>query len=140
MDVGCSLNPFAASTMTPQCHSGPALHQFSLFFTKPCHVQQTKGAAICIVSTAYEEGLYNRLTRNSTHYVVLYALFIEGEVSQDQETTHRIILLGVSPMIGIKDKKDAATANENENENKDNSTDAADEEECNQLSYLFVQV
>ena len=45
-------------------------------------------------------------------------------------------------MLGIKDEKDAATANANENENgnNDDSTNAADDEECNQLatySYKF---
>jgi hypothetical protein len=87
-------------------------------------------------------GLYDGFTRYSTHYVALYASFIEGEGSEVEKTTHRIILLGVSPMLEIKDKKDAATANMNENEEgeDDESIGATDDEECNQLatySYKF---
>ncbi len=58
-------------------------------------------------------GLYGGFTRNSTHYVALHASFIEGEGSQVKKTTHCTILLGVSTMLGIKDKKDAANANAN---------------------------
>jgi hypothetical protein len=51
-------------------------------------------------------GLYDGFTCNSTHYVALYALFIEGEGDASYgKTTHCIILLGVSPMIAIPGKK-----------------------------------
>lgn len=53
-------------------------------------------------------GLYDGFTRNSTHYVALYASFIEGEGPQVKSSTHRIILLGVSPMIAINDETVAA--------------------------------
>ncbi len=48
MDVGCNLKPLAASTMTPQRHSGSAIPQF--FKSWPLHPSQElqcKGEPIC---------------------------------------------------------------------------------------------
>ena len=86
--------------------------------------------------TAKAVGLYDGFTRNSAHYVALYASFIEGEGVQDKNSTHRIILLGVSPMLGMKDKD----AENDGNDNDSTSSDASDDdevEECCHYSYKF---
>ena len=89
-----------------------------------------------MLAKAKAVGLYDGFTRNSTHYVALYASFIEGEGFQDKNTTHRIILLGVSPMLGMNN--DAATDG---NDDDSTSTDAADDDdddvECGHYSYKF---
>ena len=87
-----------------------------------------------MLATAKAVGLYDGFTRNSTHYIALYVSFIEGEGLQDENTTHRIILLGVSPRLGMK--KDAATDGNNDDST---STDAADDDdvECGHYSYKF---
>ncbi len=54
MDVGCSLKPLAASTMTPQHHSGSPIPRF--FKNWPPHPSQElqcKGEPICSF-TAYQ--------------------------------------------------------------------------------------
>ncbi len=88
-----------------------------------------------MLETAKAVGLYDGFTRNATHYVALYASFIEGEGFQDENTTHRIILLGVSPVLGMK-VQDAATDG---NHDDSTSTDAADDDEveCSHYSYKF---
>ncbi len=67
-------------------------------------------------------GLYDGLTRNSTHYVALYALFIEGEGDASfGKTTHCIILLRVSPMITIQGTKCYANDDEADETANDNN-------------------
>ena len=91
---------------------------------------------IKMLATAKAVGLYHGFTRNSTHYVALYASFIEGESFQDKNTTHRIILLGVSPMFGMKDK-DAATDGNDNDSTSSNAADDDEVEECSHYSYKF---
>jgi hypothetical protein len=67
-------------------------------------------------------GLYDGFTRNSTHYIAHYALFIEGEGDAlFKKTTHNIILLGVSPMIDISGKKCYANDDEADETANDNN-------------------
>ncbi len=55
MDVGCSLKPLSASTMTPQCHSGSPIHQFfKICPPHPSQELQCKGEPICPF-TAYQD-------------------------------------------------------------------------------------
>ena len=90
-----------------------------------------------MLATAKAVGLYDGFTRNSTHYVALYASFIEGEGIQDKNTTHRIILLGVSPMLAMKDKDAATDGNDNDSTSSNASDDDEVEEECSHYSYKF---
>jgi hypothetical protein len=54
MDVGCSLKPLAASTMTPQHHSGSPIPQFfKIWPPHPSQELQCKGEPICPF-TAYQ--------------------------------------------------------------------------------------
>jgi hypothetical protein len=47
MDAGCIQWGFAASTMTPQLHTGSAIPQFSLNSPPPAHVLQHNDAPTC---------------------------------------------------------------------------------------------
>ncbi len=54
MNVGCSLKPFAASTMTPQCHLGSPIPQFfKIWPPHPSQELQCKEEPICPF-TAYQ--------------------------------------------------------------------------------------
>jgi hypothetical protein len=96
--VECKLHRFMCKHRTTFSYKQICMMMFILG-----EVVDTKVSKM--LEKAKATGLYDGLTQNSTHYVALYALFIEGEGDASfGKTTHRIIFLGDSPMIAIPGK------------------------------------
>jgi hypothetical protein len=134
---------WALSSVECKFHRNMCKHKHTFSVKRICmmmfilgEVVETKITKMLVNAKAV--GLYDGFTRNSTHYVALYASFIEGEGSQVKPSTHRIILLGVSPMIAIDDEKVTADANETDTEsNAESDVDPADEDAGTTYAFKF---